>query len=474
MSSSFDSFKRTSLYEDASRIASSLNYGALKIIDLTFFAGDSEVEFSPINVLSGQVVRDCIGAHSDDIRFMCMMGLGDYKGLIIPSRDELTCTMTVDLYNEDKEKESGSSKLVRKYKAILIEKGANETSSSNNKISEDERDVFNLRAVIEVTFQLIEEPVYNLMQSDISGIWRKTTAQKAMAACITAVMEKDTDFSFFSEDKIKYIEISPCDNEQEYEQIKIDAGTKILDLPGFMQHTYGLYNTGAGSYIYQDTWWIYNLYQYDWSSDNPTTTMNFFIVPRGLFQGSDSTYEVDVDTVNVIIYSGTNYASQRQESSLTQGSGVRYAKAEEVTKAPKVEDNKVNIDRTERVSEYNAVTTPDGVKNLAIPDNVTSSNPFELNSKMARKTGGIITFTWEKADSSLVYPGAPCTVNYLLEDGTVEKLYGKILTAVFKYTKIGTFNEKIMYTQAVIVVYVEYQGTPPNLDTFSDLLFQSS
>jgi hypothetical protein len=472
--SRLDDFKNTALYEDASRIASSLNYGALKTFELTFFAGDNEIAFSPIAVLSAQVVRDSIGAHSDDIRFMCMMGLGDYKGLIIPSRDELTCTMHVRLLNEDRMKDPDSEVLVKKYKAILIEKSASETSASNNLISEEERDTFNLRAVIEVTFQLIEETVYNLMQVDINGIWRKTTVQKALAACITATIEKDIDFIFFSPDKIQYIEISPADNEKEYEQIQIETGTKILDLPGYLQHTYGMYSTGLGSYIYQDTWWIYNLYQYDWSEDNPTTTMNFFIVPKGLFEGADSTYEVDNDTINVIIYSGTNYRSSRQEQTLSSGSGVRYSKADKITDSVEVKDNKANVNRTDRVNEYNVVDTPDGVKNLAIPKEVSSSNEFSLNSQIARKAGGIISFVWEKADSSLIYPGAPCTVNYLLTDGTVEKLYGKILTAIFKLTKIGTFDNKIMYTQAIVSVYIDYQGTPPNLDTFVDLLFQSS
>ncbi len=466
-------FKKTALYTDASRIANSLNYGALKSPELTFIVGKGEFAFSPIVVMGIQIVRDCIGAHSDDIRVMCLVGLGDYRGLIIPSRDDLTCTMDVELLNENGKKDPKGSKLQKKYKAILIEKEANEASADSKKISQDERDIFNLRGVIEVTFQLIEEAVYNMMQVDISGIWRSTTAQKAMTACITAAIEKDKDFYYFSPDKIQYVEINPSDNTQVYEQIQIEAGTKLLDLPGFIQHTYGLYNTGIGSYIYKDTWWIYNLYKYDWSKDSPGTTMNFFIVSRALFQGSDSTYEINIDTINAIVYSGTKYKSQRQESALSDGSGVRYAKAQEVTNAPEVSGNKANIDRTKQVGEYNGVNTPDGVKNISTPENVTSSNPFVLNSSLTRKAGGLITFTWEKADSALVYPGAPCTVNYLLEDGTVQKLYGKILTAVFKMSKVGTYNEKPLYTQAIIVVYVEYQGNKPSFDSFSDLVFQS-
>lgn len=466
-------FKRTALYTDASRIANSLNYGAIKSPSITFFVGKSELHFSPIVIMGMQIVRDCIGAHSDDIRVMCLMGLGDYRGLIVPSRDDLTCMMEVQLLNEDRKADPKASKLQKKYKAILIEKQANETMASNSKITADERDIFNNRAVIEVSFQLIEEAVYNLMQVDVSGIWRNTTVQKAMTATITAAVEKDKDFYYFAPDKIKYVEIAPCDNDKSYEQVEIAAGTKILDLPGFMQHTYGLYNTGVGSYIYQDTWWIYNLYKYDWSKDSPGTTMNFFIVPRGLFMGTDSTYEVNIDTINVIIYSGTNYKTQRQESALSQGSGVRYAKAEEVTNAPEVSGNKANIDRSKQVGEYNGVKTQDGVNNVTTAPNTTSSNPFELNTGLTRKAGGLITFTWDKADSSLIYPGAPCTVNYLLEDGTVQKLYGKILTAVFKMSKVGTYNERPLYTQAVIVVYVQYQGKTPSFDTFSDLVFQS-
>lgn len=469
-----DAFKKTSLYEDASRIAGSLNDGAIKSFDLTFFTGNSELAFSPITVLGAQIVRDSIGAHSDDIRFMCLMGLGDYRGMIIPSRDNLTCKMTVELYNEDRIKKNSSDQIVRKYKAILIDKESNDSTNNNKEITSDERDVFNLRAVIEVTFQLIEEPIYNLMQSDVNGIWRKCTIQKTMSSCITAVMEKDADFSFFAKDKIKYIEISAADNIKEYEQIQIETGTKVLDMPGYLQHTYGVYSTGLGSYIYQDTWWIYNLYKYDWSEENPSVTMNFFVVPRGMFQGVDATYEVDGNVTNVIVYSGTRYRSQRQEQSLESGSGIRYAKADAITDAAEVKDNKANLNRDDRVNEYNVVQTPDNIKNLSIPKEVSTSNEFALNSQIARKAGGIISFIWEKADSSIIYPGAPCTVNYLLEDGTVEKLYGKILTAVFKITKIGTFDSKIMYTQAMLAVYVDYQGKPPSLDTFVDLIFQSS
>jgi len=200
---------------------------------LSMIIHTEEDDHYPEQIMTGDFTLDYDGNLGDDITTSIMLGFGDFRKFIYPHRDKLMITLIIN-YN---------GKEVKKlYKGILLT-NPDMTSSDNNSYSDG---TMNKMSAIEVIFQCID-PLYTAMKNiTVNGVVNNNDMETVIRHYLSKAMEKVV---IDGEAVEPILDITPIQNTRIYQNIILDDRVKLLDLPGYLQARYGLYNGGVGVYI---------------------------------------------------------------------------------------------------------------------------------------------------------------------------------------------------------------------------------
>lgn len=374
------------------------------------------------------IQRDTVEAFSSTsgpgIVLTAVFGAGQYAKQIYPNRRDLEMTvfrshpgkvLSALLYEDQADQRDT-------YRAVLMSEG--NPMVDNEKIAAISQDTLDISDVVEVSFQLFIRSQDDIRKRTISRSYRHTTTGNLLNTLLNTVIES---VEYEGEDKVTGVEMVPPDSETVHEQIVIPDWVQVLDLPGYLQeHAQGIYNSGIGSYIRGDTWYIFPLYNTK-RVEQSERMLDITMVPENQLPGVIRTSRVVGDMTMILVTGPRQVLENSTKEQEEKGTGARFAEAKGFMDrfTSMGEEGKVIVDRTTTVNEFVSETRDPGQTFAKISANPISSNTLKVSSELAKRAGSYFSCIWEWADPSRIYPGMLARVKYLDGD-TVRSFEGSL------------------------------------------------
>lgn len=373
----------------------------------------------PIRIIeSVETLRDYNSNISDYIVATFIMEMGDYIKDVHPFRNNLELSITKNI---------NGIKFRNRYKFVILN---NKTGINASRYTRSTREELNKLEQARVIGQCIDITVEALRSQNVSGIYNHTDVGTTINNCMLNAIDSIkvngvTPKIFFN--------MIPVHNHRSYQHVMIPTGTKVLDLPTYLQETtYGVYNGNIGTYIQRYNCkncpeiglFVYPLYNSE-TFDTTKKKLIIYGVNSVKYEMTENTYMVDGDLVKIISGGSTRSLDNADNDKLNDGSGYTATDSNLLLERNlTVTPGGVLVD-TDKTNTSGIIRTPaDGnklTKYLGPNDNKYKYRSDILKSEMA-----IFQITWNFANPDLIYPGMAALYNYFDSEAGLVKLKGSV------------------------------------------------
>ena len=397
----------------------------------TIHAGDTDIP--TYAVLNLDILRLYDQQYGDEIRIRVDIDDRHFPTHIYPNKDSLEVTLLRrPVKGEDYQDDVFRPIEERRFRAVLIDQGDPSIGDSQNRFSRTQRE--GTETIETIEFQLLDLALEKLRFKTTGTIMVNTTPANALRTLLGAASER---LNVDAEASIRGVDLVPPSQEKVRDHVIIPHGTKVIDLPTYIQ-TYcgGIYGTGIGQYLQKGIWYIYPEFNTE-RFEREEKTLTVINVPENIMPGIEKTYRY---TDNQVIIACTGEVKFRDDSEallLNEGSGYRFVDADKVIDHFSVtENNKTHVKRKDNIREFVSEIRNAGSKNVLFSPERITQNRLNQYSRLARRSGSYLQVDWENSDESLIYPGMPVKFLYVLE-GEVMELHGVVVQAQHFYMKMN-------------------------------------
>lgn len=350
-------------------------------------------------------VRDYNSAVADDIRVIFTLPGDVYKELIMNYKDHLEITI---------HKKSGSETLVgsTRYKLIIL---TNSADVQEEMIARMNPQQLQQTVLVDLEVQAVDLDVYSLNDITIEGIHKDTNVLDVMRAELSDGISKIDYGQGPGEMSLDIIEPH---NENDYGHITIPTGTRLLDLPIWLQNgdNYGVYNGSIGVYsqVYNDKKYLFIFPPYDFKRYEDTLKrLVLFKTTSRKYGTSGRTWKVDGDILKIIPTEMTTLDDKRDEYT-NLGTSISYTDADNIFKSYRDIKNGETLIGTKKSNVTTQVSreSPDGTNKTTYLGAI--NNAYKYRSNIVRNEMKVYQFQWKFCDIDLIYPGMPCEL--VMED----------------------------------------------------------
>lgn len=387
---------------------------------------DNLPDYEVVKVTTIDNVRDYQKNISDELVVEAYIPLGVYAKIIYPNRYKLDMTINRIHIGEVNPLEVKSLQAEEeRYKAVLVLEGLPLIEGTEiDKMSKETLDIAN---VIKISFQLFNRSLEKLRLVSIGAVLRDQTNEDIIKAFLA---NESAKIKVQGQTPILRIDMVPADNKEKRAHTVIEQGTKLLQLPSYLQlKNGGVYSADIGTYLQDRIWYVYPLYNVTRLS-KVTKCLTIVKVPSNFTQGTERTYRVENDAIFIVATSKSGFKDDGGTEFMNEGNGIRFADASKFLNSPiDTVDNKAIFHNKSLNYGFMSHNNPDGHNNIQISSNPINTNPFVEYSKLSIRGGGIFQFTWENSKPSLLQPGMMATIKYLDNDGRLREKHGVLLYA---------------------------------------------
>ena len=379
----------------------------------------------PLKLISIDFIRDYAGAFGDEIYLELFIGAGTYSHLVYPFKEDLRVTLIRDPIGRvdtdadvDKQSESFTFRAAVNKEASSVIEG--ETRYGSNAFTGD------LTDILYVKFQAVDPLLEQLRMQTTGGVMRDTTTADALKYILTDVSAKiDLD----EENKIHGVDMYEPSNKEPQKHIVIPHGTKLVDVPDYLQQKCsGIYNAGLGFYLQHRNWFVYPLFDFQ-RFDKSLKTLTLINVPKNRMPGIEATYRKTTNQVIALCTGSVRHRDDSERQQLNEGNGIRFLDARKVMDGfAAVEGNRMQVQRGENNSEFVGAQRKTGLNNVQTTPTAITSNPFQELSRLARRSGAMLQCEWQNSSYEDIYPGMPVKYMYAV-NGEVQEVMGVVLGA---------------------------------------------
>lgn len=422
-----------------------------------------ENEFEPIKLLDLDFKKDYSNNYADEITVRLFIPLGLWAKQIYPSRTKLEMTLIkkpIKEIDEDDKKDEEIESMKFTAVPVINEQLPVLTGKHLDHFAMWELD---LKSAFEVDFQLFDKSIEKLRMVTVGGIFRRTNAEdviKSILATESGKVKIETGKTF------EGVDIIEPNNKDKREHFLIPHGTKLFDVPDYIQHKVGgVYSTGINCYFHNKFWFVYPLYDTT-RLEKAKKTAVIMKVPKNRYNGMERTYRQDGDTLYIIGTSESEFSDDAGTNFTNTGNGVRFSDSRRFMRdIVQKKDNKAIISRKKVNHEYAFKKHKEDVKeegkelfNVQLSNARINSNPYSEQSVLSSKYGALYRFEWENADPSLLFPGMMIKIHYIDKD-VMRELHGVL---IFAHSSIqirgqGVTTNRHINTVAMII----YANKPP-------------
>lgn len=356
-------------------------------------------------------IRNYLTYIGDVRRVVLSIPIGDYFKNVHPYRENLELSIETVYMDEDE---------IVRYKATLVNKNNNYVGEMSNLSTE----TLNLHGFLDIELELLERSLEPLRIKTVSGVYNNINQDNLLKGLIS---KETKNVLIDNKPSIDRIDMKPSDNKKK-NQIVIDSGTRLVDLPSKLQkNMLGVYNGGLGSYIqrYNNflTWFIFPLYKHSIMTDRVVASI--YSVPFDEFPIISNSYILDSTNLKIIVNGDTNFI-QDDISQINKGVGFRASDANAFMKKPiKIKQKTIEASRVNLNYEAIMLDRADNLNYAPRLPRSSTANPFNEFSKVLSNDIISVTVTWHNSNQDLIYPGMECKY-YYMENGELKELTGII------------------------------------------------
>ena len=340
------------------------------------------------------------------------------------------------------------------YDAVLIE-ASSPTLVDEGSFSDDES-IADTTGLLTINLQLIESCIAPLRSLSANGIYRQVTVQEVIMALLRGRPYYDS-----SADLPDGIDMVACTNQQRYRALVIPESVELIEVPDYLQNTYGVYTGGLGFYLQDRQWYLYPVLRTDLLYDS-RRSLSLIAMESTRMPGAETTYRLLGNQLMMIATGETVQENSTNALQLNRGNGVRYMDARRLLDHFSSHKNgKGFMDNTKNMVEYIGQPRKDNKVLAQYRKGGATTNHAHEASCLAMNSGNLLEVEWHNANPSMVLPGMP--VRYLFrENKNVRSIQGCVLGCVHKSRALGKgMLQSTHYCHSVLRLLLEEEGAAP-------------
>ena len=404
-------------------------------ISARYNTGQSSAWVDCFNVLSYSIIRNYATDFGDMRYITVQIPLGDYTFDIVPNRD----TLRVQVTSKHTELTGSSGKPVRKVSEyVAICQNTDNQNIENPKMNEYHRALLNQRGFANVEFQLFDDATYNVRMVTVGGVYRDVSPVDVLLF----TLGKTTELEGPNHRKlVNGVEILPGYNTTKRRQIPVPHGTRLVDLPHFLQNKDGgVYSGDISCYLQDNFWYVFPPYNTKIFTQY-RDTVTILLVPAE-YTRSEKTYRVSGDNLVLRNTGKINVVDNTLSDKLNNNNGKMFVNADQMLdKNQTLKNNKVTLSRAKTMTEFKSGDLGTVSNNVQFAEERVTSNPFKHYSELARNNCRYIDIEWAMGDIDLIRP-CPIQVK-MVENGRIKTYNGTIasVSSVFTPIEEGTVKQ---------------------------------
>lgn len=443
----------TSFIKEVDAILKNGEYGRMYEYDVYVHVNRESKVYKAVKLESIDIVRDYVNNFSDQIIIKALFTGGVYADHIFPYSDALDVTLVKrPLWGSWATKDTKKENWTEKFTAVLTNKASPTVKQAKEYTSTEVLDQAN---IISLEFSLISKTAEELNMIICGGVFRAMTTDVAVKTVLTnEACQAGNDQSVI----VKGVDMIPASNLQPRDHIVVPHGTKLIDLPNYIQKKCGgIYNADIGYYLQERMWYLYPAYDLT-RMDTTDRVITFINIPAGVLPHVEKTFRYNGNQIIALANSDISLDNAVKDVQRNAGNAVNFTSPKEMMHSMYSQGgNKVVFDKNKTNTEAATDTRFDDktfmpVSNAPITDNAMAE--FSKNAKL-KAHNGVVELVWERSEPDKILPGTMCKI-YYVEQGVVKKLEGIIGKAHHYTSQVGKGLSQAQYVNCTYVsVFVD-------------------
>lgn len=377
-------------------------------------------EHVPVYLVTDKQCSSMFGMQrGDDWRLTCQIQPGVYMKKVLPFRDDLKIEVI---------ERAGLKQTSRIYRLIPLvtsdpEQKGNDTKTSNLANMDD----LNL---ITVNFQMQELGFAILRNAfTLDSVFLMARTDKALEHALIDTAEIELK-GLSGPDAFRGVDMKEVgDNDKEFKHIEIPDGTRLMDLPTYLQNDdkYGVYSKGLGCFFRKGMFYVFPLFKMGrYATANKVA--DIFRFPTDAVPTLETTWYTNDKTLTILSTGEAKHDSTVDINHQNNGVGKRIINPDALSgKAGYFYENGNAITtRSDSITEYQTANRKSG-EQFSAYDRTPSGNNCKALTSNAYNDGELISTPWDQCNSELIYPGMPCKYYYTKENDVLVEREGVIL-----------------------------------------------
>lgn len=385
-------------------------------------------------------------SRGDDYRLTCQIQPGLYLKKVLPFSDNLKIEVI---------EREGIKQTARIFRLIPLVTGDPEVKGNDTKTSNLEN--FDNLNLVTANFQLQElgfAILRNSFASDPVFLMAKTGDALKHALMTDA---KNDLVSLTGADAYRGVDMpEEGDNLKEYKHIEVPDGTRLFDLPTYLQNDdkYGVYSKGLGCFFRKGMFYVFPLFKMG-RYETASKVADIFRFPTDAVPTLETTYYTNNKTLTILSTGNAKHDSTVDIDHQNNGVGKRIINPQTLSgKAGYFYENGNAITtRSDSLTEFQTATRASG-EQISLYDRTPSGNTCKSLSNNAYYDGELISTPWEMSNSDLIYPGMPCKYYYTKDNDVLVEKEGVILGVKSQYVKNDMNIQPTFKESCVIFIFL--------------------
>lgn len=368
---------------------------------------------------------------------------------IYPNRMKLTIHLTKIPLGENTSGFGSEEQFTQKFKCYLT-KVMNLTEHQDIDMVDDR--YLDMSGPMDMEVQMADPFADAVRLHQLGMNLRKVTPGDALATAVIEAMKRNV--KHYSGPTISFDMIEP-DNKRPREVISLYDGTKVEDLPHYIQDKEGgIYNAGIRMFYQRGCFYVWPKYYLGGKSED-RRTLTIFNIPSNQFPNIERTYR-ETEFQLIVVSTGTSSQTDNSdEIDLNLGNGIRFTDAFAILEGMiNVKNNKAIARRGISSTEFLDSDSGRGLNFAPVLGNRITANAFAAVSRIAKRKGILEQFEWENASPYLAFPGMEVTV-ISYRNGTYYEKKGSLQGAEYHMSPpSNNMKSNRLAIKAVLSVYV--------------------
>ncbi len=429
---------------------------------------------TPFKVVDLEIGQDYTSEFADSIFLTCEIGLGDAIYNIAPYAEDIRISIQKVPLNDQLGK-TGQPAFRRTYTAYIVSEIPAPDSIGGNPLLRSV-EVGNNHGFVQMVFKLEETAIVHFKRMTYGAVFNDTIPVNIALTFLEASRNK---LKLSEDESLIGVDLTPADNTTPRNNIVIPDGTRLVDIPDYLQNKEGgIYNAGLGFYLTGKYVYLWSLY-----NTNRTQTANrllrCYIAQDNRSSLVEHTWLENGRRLDIWCRATVSKVDERIAQRNIEGTGVIYTDTEKLMNGfAEVGDGKLVVKKGLNTNEFAYATPVNEVQNIKWGSRSTS-NVFYEASVLAKRSGICYTLTWNHSNADLLTPNMAVEIVYARE-GISKKIKATLLGTL---TKISTVSDRHLnrgsVSETVLTVFISEndpmfndwvnsgavgRSTPPQID----------